>query len=66
MQFYSIEYTDHINETKEVSSKTSSKEHETIESNILAAINDIRYARCSYPPSSSSASDPCQQKHLMF
>ena len=32
MQFYSIEYTDHINEIKEVSSKTSSKEHETIES----------------------------------
>ena len=32
MEFYSIEYTDHINETKEVSSKTSSKEHETIES----------------------------------
>ena len=33
---------------------------------ILAAINDIRCARCSYPPYSSSALDPCQEKHLLF
>ena len=33
---------------------------------ILAAINDIRCARCSYQPSSSSALDLCQQKHLLF
>ena len=32
---------------------------------ILAAINDIRRARCSYPPSSLSTLDPCQT-HLLF
>ena len=33
---------------------------------ILAANNEIRYVHCSCPPSSSSALDPCQQKHLLF
>ena len=33
---------------------------------ILPANNKITYVRCSCPPSSSSALDPCQQKHLLF
>ena len=33
---------------------------------ILTANNEIRCVRCSHPPSSSSALDPCQEKHLLF
>ena len=33
---------------------------------ILAANNEIRCMRCPCSPSSSSAFDPCQQKHLLF
>ena len=33
---------------------------------ILAANNEIRCMRYSFSPSSSSAFDPCQQKHLLF
>ena len=33
---------------------------------ILTTINDMRYVRCYYPPSSSSALDPCQQNTYSF
>ena len=33
---------------------------------IVAPDNEIRCVRCSWPLSSTSAWDPCQQKHLLF